>query len=51
MIIEEGFGLLASVVVLAGIAYAIANGGKTASIISAGGDSFASIINAATGRA
>lgn len=48
MYFREAVGLLAGVVVLAGIAFAIANGDKTAKIMQAGGSSFAGLIKAAT---
>ncbi len=48
MIVKEAVGLLAGIVVLAGIAFAIANGDKTAKIVTAGGSSFSGLIKAAT---
>jgi hypothetical protein len=50
MIVKEGIGLLTGIVVLAGIAFAIANGSDTANVMKAAGDSFAGLIRAATGR-
>lgn len=50
MVMHEAFGLLTGIVLLAGIAFAIANGGQTAAIMKAGGDSFSTVIGAATGR-
>lgn len=50
MVIKEGFALLTGIVILAGIAYAIANGDETVKIIGAGGDAFANAITAATPR-
>ena len=48
MDLTQGFGLLASIVVLAGISVAIINGKETASIIGASSSGFANIIRAAT---
>lgn len=50
MLVKEGIGLLTGIVVLAGLAFAIANGEDTARVMKAGGDSFAGLIRAATGR-
>lgn len=50
MVVKDAFGLLAGIVVLAGIAFAIANGKETAQVMSAAGDSFSGLIRAATGR-
>lgn len=50
MVVKEGIGLLAGVVVLAGLAFAIANGGETAQVMNAFGSAFSNIIKAATGR-
>ena len=46
--ITELFGLLGAIVVLAGVAYAIGHGGKTAQVISALGKTFTDSIKAAT---
>ncbi len=50
MVVREAVGLLTGIVVLAGLAFAIANGSDTAAIMKAAGDSFAGLIRAATGR-
>lgn len=50
MVVREAVGLLTGIVVLAGLAFAIANGKDTAAIMKAAGDSFAGLIRAATGR-
>ena len=50
MIVKEGFGLLTGIVILAGLAFAIANGKETAAVMQAAGDSFAGLIRAATGQ-
>lgn len=50
MIVKDAIGLLTGIVILAGLAYAIANGANTAKIVGAAGDSFAGLIRAATGR-
>lgn len=50
MLVKEGVGLLTAIVILAGLAFAIANGSDTAAIMKAGGDSFSGMIRAATGR-
>lgn len=50
MVVKDAFGLMTGIVVLAGIAFAIANGKETARIMSAAGDSFAGLIRAATGQ-
>lgn len=50
MVVKEGIGLLTGVLVLAGLAFAIANGEDTARIMKAAGDSFAGLVKAATGR-
>lgn len=50
MVVKDAFGLLTGIVVLAGLAFAIANGKETAAVMSAAGDSFAGLIRAATGR-
>lgn len=42
------FGLLSAIVVLAGLSVAITRGSNTAAILGAAGDSFASVIHAAT---
>jgi hypothetical protein len=46
--LTQGFGLLASVVVLAGVSVAIINGDKTAKILGEGSKGFAEILRAAT---
>lgn len=48
---REVFGLLTAIVVLAGFAFAIANGGQTAGIIKTAGDSFGGLVKAATNPA
>jgi hypothetical protein len=48
MDLTQGFGLLTSIVVLAGISVAIINGGNTAKIIGGGASGFADILRAAT---
>ncbi len=50
MMVKEGIGLLTGIVILAGLAFAISNGDKTAQIMTAFGSSFAGLVNAATGR-
>lgn len=50
MVVKEAVGLLTGIVVLAGLAFAIANGRETARVVQAAGDSFAGLIRAATGR-
>jgi hypothetical protein len=45
---SEIIGLATSIVVLAGISFAIANGGNTAKVISAAGGTFTNAIKAAT---
>ncbi len=50
MIVKEGVGLLTGIVILAGLAFAIANGQETAKVMQAAGDSFGNLIRAATGR-
>lgn len=50
MIVREGVGLLTGIVVLAGLAFAIANGAQTAAVMTAAGNSFGNLIRAATGR-
>lgn len=47
----ELFGLAASIVTLAMVSVAIVNGDKLAKIMTAGGDAFATSLEAATGRA
>lgn len=46
--ISEVFGIMASLVTLATIAFMVAHGGKTAKIISASGNAFAKSVRAAT---
>lgn len=48
MIIREGIGVLTGVLILAGIAFAIANGDKTAKVMTAAGSSFGGLVKAAT---
>lgn len=48
MVLRETFGVATAIVVLAGIAFAIANGRETANVITAAGSSFAGLIKAAT---
>jgi hypothetical protein len=48
MDLTQGFGLLTTIVVLAGVSVAIVNGDKTAKIFGAGADGFAKVIRAAT---
>lgn len=48
MEVREVIGVFAAVIVLAGLSVAIVNGGRTAQILEAGGNSFAEIIRAAT---
>lgn len=50
MVVKDAFGLLTGIVILAGLAFAIANGGETAKVMQAAGDSFAGLIRAATGK-
>ncbi len=50
MVWKEGIGLLTGIVVLAGITFAIANGDKTAQVMTAFGNSFGGLVKAATGR-
>ena len=50
MVVKDAIGLLTGIVILAGIAYAIANGSNTAKIVGQAGDSFSGLIRAATGR-
>lgn len=44
----DAFGVLASVLVLAGFSVAIINGGKTASVIGASANGIAKVVRAAT---
>lgn len=46
--VSELIGVLASIVVLAGVSVAIINGDKTAKVMSAFGDAFSKSITAAT---
>lgn len=46
--VSEIIGVMASIVVLAGVSVAIVNGGNTAKIISSFGDAFSKSITAAT---
>lgn len=46
--VTELFGLLGAIVVLAGLAYAIGHGGKTAQVVTALGNTFVNSIKAAT---
>lgn len=46
--VAELIGVMASIVVLAGVSVAIINGGNTAKIIGSFGDAFSKSINAAT---
>ena len=48
--VSEGIGLLGSLITLAAIAFVVANGGKTAKIVTASGNAFAKNIRAATLR-
>lgn len=48
--VSEIFGLAASLITLATIAFIIANGGKTAKIITSSGNAFSKSIRAATLR-
>lgn len=48
---SEIFGLAASIVTLAMLSVAIVNGEKLAAIMTAGGNAFATSLEAATGRA
>jgi len=48
--LSEVIGLMASLVTLATIAFVVANGGKTAQIITASGNAFAKSVRAATMR-
>lgn len=48
MIVKEIIGLGVAFIVLAGIAYAIANGDATVKIIGASGDAFTNAVKAAT---
>ena len=50
MVVKEGIGLLTGIVILAGLAFAIANGSDTALVMKTAGDSFAGLIKAATGK-
>jgi len=50
MVVKDVIGLMAGIVVLAGIAYAIWRGDETVKIIGAAGDAFAGSIVAATPR-
>lgn len=50
MVVREGIGLLTGIVILAGLAYAIANGQQTAQVMTAFGNSFSNMVRAATGR-
>lgn len=50
MLVKEGIGLLTGVLVLAGIAFAIANGDQTAKVMSSAGEAFGGLVKAATGR-
>lgn len=49
MLVKEGVGIMTALIVLAGIAFAIANGGQTVAVVDAAGGSFAGLIRAATG--
>lgn len=46
--VSEIIGIFAALVVVAGLSFAIANGGNTAKIIGAGGNAFTEGIRAAT---
>lgn len=48
MVVKDIIGVAVAIVVLAGLSVAIINGGQTASVIKASGDSFAGLISAAT---
>lgn len=48
--ISELIGLAGTIVVLAGLTVVVVNGGNTAKIITATGNSFANTIRAATGK-
>lgn len=48
--VAELFGLLGSIVVLAGVSIAVVNGGNTAKVIGAAGSAFTGAIKAATLR-
>ncbi len=50
MAVREIIGLAAGIVILAGITVAIKNGGQTANVLNAMGNSFANVIRAATGQ-
>lgn len=50
MLVKEGVGLMTAIVVLAGFAFAIANGSDTAQVLKSAGDSFGGLIRAATGK-
>lgn len=51
MALRDIFGLATAFLVLAGIAFAITNDGKTANIVKTSGDSFGGLIKAATNPA
>lgn len=50
MLVKEGVGVMTALIVLAGLAFAIANGGQTAKVLDAAGGSFGGLIRAATGQ-
>jgi hypothetical protein len=48
--IREGFGVLTAILVLAGVAMIVTNGGDVAKILSSGGQAFSGMVRAATLR-
>lgn len=50
MVVKDAIGLLAGIVVLAGIGYALYRGDATVNIIKASGEAFSNAILAATPR-
>jgi hypothetical protein len=50
MVVTEVVSVFTAAIVLAGIAYAIANGGQTANILGTSLGGFANVIRASTGR-
>lgn len=48
MVVREVAGIAIAVLILAGLSVAIINGGDTAKVLSAAGDSFSKIVRAAT---
>lgn len=51
MKVSDGLGILTAIIILAGVAVAIRQGGNTANILKTAGESFSGVIKAATGTA